>query len=257
MADQDANTVRVTPTAVARSGNELVVVGELVREGELAGDLGFVARFSDDDVLSQASAFACPDRLSFYPSAVIPSLKGSLTLVGDANGIGFVARIKADGSLGFARFPNLGGGIQSGFAPNSVVELPTTGLVVASTVSGLGDAPSTMIVVGLDGAGHTQWGREYTLHGESALRAVGWPSAVLTDDGGILVSATAAAEGSGAGQLLAMKVFARDGTLSDGPIVTSSEVTPKEDVLAVEPRPFDPALMTLTPTSAEFDGTVR
>jgi hypothetical protein len=257
MADNDANTVRVTPTGVTRSGNELVVVGELVRQGELAGDLGFVARFSDDDVLSQASAFACPDRLSFYPSAVIPSLAGSLTLVGDANGIGFVARVKADGSLGFARFPNLGGGIQSGFAPNSVVELPTTGLVVASTVSGLGDAPTTMIVVGLDGAGHTQWGREYTLHGKSALRGVGWPSAVLTDDGGILVSATAAPQGTGAGQLLAMKVFARDGTLNDGPLVTSSEVTPKEDVLAVEPRPFDPALTALKPTSAEFDGTVR
>ena len=33
-----------------------------------------------------------------------------------------------------------------------------------------------------------------------------------------------------------MKVFARDGTLNDGPIVTSVEVTPKEDVIAVEPR---------------------
>ena len=80
---------------------------------------------------------------------------------------------------------------------------------------------------------------------------------MLTDDGGILVSATAAAEGTGAGQLLAMKVFARDGTLSDGPIVTSAEVTPKEDEHAVEPRVFDPALKTLTATSAAFDGTAR
>ncbi len=80
---------------------------------------------------------------------------------------------------------------------------------------------------------------------------------MLTDDGGILIGATAGAEGSGAGQLLAMKVFARDGTLADGPLVTSMEVMPQEDALAVEPRVFDPALRELTATLDEFAGTVR
>jgi hypothetical protein len=71
--------------------------------------------------------------------------------VGDAAGLGYVARVKADGTLGFARFPNLGGGVQSGFSPNAVVELPTTGLVLATTVDGEGDNPTDIVLLGLDG----------------------------------------------------------------------------------------------------------
>jgi hypothetical protein len=256
LSDSDESTVRVTPTALTRSGSELVMVGDLVRQGEYAGSLAFVARLDDDDALGRVSAFACPERLSLYPTAVIPSLEGSLTMVGDANGAGYLARIKADGELGFVSFPSLGGGIQSGFAPNAIVELPTTGLVMAATVSGLNDTPADIMVVGLDGAGRTLWGREYTLHGEDGLRAVGWPSALLTDDGGVLLSATAAEAGAGrlgASQILAMKVFARDGTLPDGDLVTSSEITPQVDDYVVEQRELLLVSAPLEATRVEVD----
>jgi len=255
IADADPTTIRLTPTAIARQGEDWVVAGQLVRTGETAGDLGFFLRFGRDLMPSVQSAFACPDQLSFYPTAAIPSTAGSITLVGDASGLGFVARVKPDGSLGFARFPNLGSGIQSGFSPNAVVELPTTGLVLASTVSGEGDNPTDIILLGLDGNGRSLWGREYFLHGKAGLRAVGWPSAQLTDDGGVLLSATAASQGSEPGQLLAMKVFARDGSLPDDSLVSNTNFKPTESDLAVEPRDFAARVAALAVTSADFDGT--
>ena len=255
IVDTDASTIRLTPTALTRQGTDWVIAGQLERTGEAAGALGLFLRVAQDLSLTVSAAYACPDRLSFYPTAAIPSAAGSVTLVGDASGLGFVARVKADGTLGFARFPNLGGGIQSGFSPNSVVELPTTGLVVASTVSGEGDNPTDMILLGLDGNGRTLWGREYFLHGPSGLRAIGWPSALLTDDGGVLISATAGPEGAQPGELLALKVFARDGALPDDSLVSNVPVTLKESDVPVEPRTFAPALRPLPVTLAEFLGT--
>ncbi|MEI9952230.1 MAG: hypothetical protein WDO74_25395 [Pseudomonadota bacterium] len=255
IGDSDPNSVRLTPTTLTRQGDEWVLTGELVRTGETAGALGFFLRIGQDLEPTVNTAYACPERLSFYPTAAIPSAAGSITLVGDASGLGFVARVKADGSLGFVRFPNLGGGIQNGFSPNSVVELPTTGLVLASTVSGEGDNPTDIILLGLDGNGRTMWGREYFLQGASGLRAIGWPSALLTDDGGLLLTATAGPEGKSTGELLAMKVFARDGSLPDDSLVSNSAIKPKESEIDVEPRRFEPTVKALAITTQDFTGT--
>ncbi len=253
LLDSDSSTVRLTPTALTRQDGAWLLAGQLTRTGEAAGSLGFLTRFSAQHEPTRSSAFACPERLSFYPTAAIPSAAGSVTLIGDAAGVGFVARVKADGSLGFARFPNLGGGVQSGFSPNSVVELPTTGLVLASTVDGVGDNPTDIIVLGLDGNGYTLWGREYTLlAGDGGLRAIGWPSARLTDDGGVLLTATAGPSGDSPGELLAMKVFARDGSLPDTSLISNEPITPDESPLAVEARQFEPTLAPLSATITDL-----
>lgn len=254
LLDDDPSTTRLTPTALTRQGDELLLAGQLTRTDEEAGALGFLTRLSSDLEPTVSSAYACPERLSFYPTAVIPSAAGSVTLVGDAAGLGYVARIKADGMLGFARFPNLGGGVQSGFSPNAVVELPTTGLVLATTVDGEGDNPTDIVLLGLDGNGRTLWGREYLLKGETGLRAVGFPSALLTDDGGVLLSATAGPDGDSDGELLALKVYARDGSLPDDTLVTSVDVSPDESPVAVEPRAFRPTLRTLAVDVVDFAG---
>ncbi|MDF3066855.1 MAG: hypothetical protein K0R38_2456 [Polyangiaceae bacterium] len=254
LVDTDATTTRLMPTTATRQDGEWVLAGQLTRVDEDAGSLGFLTRLSKALDPGVSSAFACPERLSFYPTAVIPSAAGSVTLVGDAAGLGYVARVKADGSLGFARFPNLGGGVQSGFSPNAVVELPTTGLVVASTVDGEGENPTDVVLLGLDGNGFTLWGREYLLHGEAGLRAIGFPSALLTDDGGVLLSATAGPEGDSEGELLAFKVFARDGSLSDESLLSSVAVTPDESEVAVEPRDFSPTLRAIAVSVNAFSG---
>ena len=257
IVDRDSTTTRFTPTALTAQDDGWLVAGQLIRSGEADGSLGFTLRIASDLSTGPSAAYACPERLSFYPSAAIPSAAGSVTLIGDAAGLGFVARVKANGSLGFVRFPNLGGGIQSGFSPNSVVELPTTGLVLASTVSGEGDNPTDMILLGLDGNGQTAWGREYFLKGEKGLRAFGWPSARLTDDGGVLISATAGPEGNSPGELLGLKVFARDGSLPDDSLISNTTITPEDTPLAVDPRDLRVTLAPLSATSREFPGRVR
>ncbi|HEY5962047.1 MAG TPA: hypothetical protein VIV60_36070, partial [Polyangiaceae bacterium] len=256
--DADPSTIRLTPTTITNQGTDWVIAGQLVRTGEAAGALGFFLRIGNDLVPSVGAAYACPTQLSFYPTAAVPSTAGNITLVGDASGLGYVARVRFDGSLGFVSFPNLGGGIQSGFSPNAVVELPTTGLVLASTVSGEGDNPTDLILLGLDGNGQTMWGREYMLKGSTSLRAIGWPSLRLTDDGGLLVSATAGPDGpndAGTGELLAMKVFARDGALPDDSLVSNSAITPQHSQIMVEPRTFSPTLSALEVVLVRDTGT--
>ena len=257
LIDADRTTTRFTPSAFTAQDDGWLLAGQLSRTDEAAGALGFTLRIAGDLSAGVSAAYACPERLAFYPSAAIPSAAGSVTLVGDAAGLGFVARVKANGSLGFVRFPNLGGGVQTGFSPNSLVELPTTGLVLASTVSGEGDNPTDVILLGLDGNGRTAWGREYFLKGKAGLRAFGWPSARLTDDGGVLLTATAGPEGSSPGELLGMKVFARDGSLPDDSLVSNVPISPKDLDLEVQPRSLVVTVQPLRATSHEFTGTAQ
>jgi hypothetical protein len=109
-------------------------------------------------------------------------------------------------------------------------------------------------LLGLDGNGQTMWGREYTLQGDGQLRAFGFPSARLTDDGGVLLTATAGPEGASPGELLAMKVFARDGDLPDDSLLSNASVSPDKSTIAVEQRDFNPSLTALTATVRPFDG---
>jgi len=112
-------------------------------------------------------------------------------------------------------------------------------------------------LLGLDGNGQTAWGREYFLKGEKGLRAFGWPSARLTDDGGVLISATAGPEGNSPGELLGLKVFARDGSLPDDSLISNTTITPEDTPLAVDPRDLRVTLAPLSATSREFPGRVR
>ena len=73
----------------------------------------------------------------------------------------------------------------------------------------------------------------------------------------MLISATAGPEGAQPGELLALKVFARDGALPDDSLVSNAPVTPQESDVRVEPRAFAPALRPLLVTLAEFLGTVN
>ena len=114
-----------------------------------------------------------------------------------------------------------------------------------------------MILLGLDGNGQTAWGREYFLKGKNGLRAFGWPSARLTDDGGVLLTATAGPEGSSPGELLGMKVFARDGSLPDDSLISNNAITPEESNLQVELRELRVSVGPLTATSREFSGSAR
>jgi len=257
VTDRDSTTTRFTPSALTAQDDGWLVAGQLTRTDEPAGALGFTLRIAKDLRTGTAAAYACPERLSFYPSAAIPSAAGSVTLVGDAAGLGFVARVKPNGALGFVRFPNLGGGIQSGFSPNSVVELPTTGLVLASTVSGEGDNPTDIILLGLDGNGRTAWGREYFMKGKSGRRAFGWPSARLTDDGGVLITATAGPEGDSLGELVGMKVLARDGSLPDDTLISNAPVAVQASDLTVEPRDLELSTAPLNAVSQEFTGVAN
>jgi len=110
--DRDPTTTRLTPSALTAQDDGWRLAGQLSRTGEEAGALGVTLRIANDLSTGAAAAYACPERLSFYPSAAIPSTAGSVTLVGDAAGLGFVARVKPNDALGFVRFPNLGGGMK-------------------------------------------------------------------------------------------------------------------------------------------------
>ncbi len=167
---------------------------------------------------SYAGCAAAPD---VAPTAGIVNTNGDVTLVGSssANHVGFLGRLRADGSVAFASFPGLGLGLSTVFVINSVAELPTTGYVVGgSTVDVTGSGVTTTAaaaLVGLDAIGHTLWSKRYTLLESGAPVASGFPGIRLSDDGGVVVVAIAddAAGGTG-GRIFALEAVAKDGSLA-------------------------------------------
>jgi len=204
---------KVRPTTGVSGAAAPVFSGTLENGG--GADWAFVGRFDADDRPATTTAFTCEERLAIAPVAAAAAENDGVTVVGEANGAGFVARVRADGAVGFARFPNLGLGVRDWFAVTSVAELPVTGLIVSAARETTAGAPPSVILAGLDSAGRTSWAVDYTIE-TPAPRALSWPAARLTDDGGILVTAVAGPDGASDGDLVAMKVFARDGTLGEG-----------------------------------------
>lgn len=163
----------------------------------------------------------CASAPDVAPTAGLADADGDVTLVGSssAHHVGFLGRVKADGSVAFASFPGLSLGVATVFVVNAVAELPTTGYVVGgSTVDVTGsDVTSTpaTAVVGLDAIGHTLWSRRFTLLDAGAPVASGFPGVHLSDDGGVVVAATAQAVGGGVGgRVWAFEAVAKDGSLA-------------------------------------------
>lgn len=228
----------LSPVTALTSEGDVVVVGEVAYDKEL--EWTFVTRLDADDRPTTSTAFKCPDQLIAEPASVAPSENGGVTVVGTANGLGYVARVRKDGGLGFVRYPNLGAGVAASFVASSVVELPTTGMIVAGSHRNVStNDPPGVIVVGLDSGGRALWSRRYAIK-TPAPRPLAAPALRLTDDGGALVTMVAGPANGNEGDLFAMKVFAKDGYLADGLPVTSEPATMDDYVCQTATRPFAP-----------------
>lgn len=238
---------RVLPAASVLSDGEVVATGQLLRGGD--PEHAFVVRLDAEDRPKTSTAFACPERLAIQPMAIAPSENGGVTVVGTSNGLGLVARVRKDGALGFARFPNLGEGVPDDFIVSSVAELPTTGMVIGASTRDVSESQiASVVLAGLDGSGSALWARRYAIPGAS--RSIAWPAVRLTDDGGALVTALAGPAGEREGDLFAMKVHAKDGNLGDGAVLTSSPIALGDVTCATSTRPFAPTSSDLAVTAA-------
>jgi hypothetical protein len=121
-------------------------------------------------------------------------------------------------------------------------------IVAASTGNVSESAPTSIVLAGLDAAGHPLWGRRYAVSAPSA-RALAFPAVRLTDDGGALVAAIAGPDNGRDGDLVAMKVHAKDGHLAEGTAVTSENVTLGDEPLETTTRPFGIVMNDLTVTT--------
>jgi hypothetical protein len=211
-----ADRARISVTALAVSDGEPVLGGQVLRDG---GDQMFVSRWSRSGALSYTRAYVgCESSPDLAPRAAVAGDNGDVTFVGSGGGNhnGFLARLRRDGSVGFASFPGLSFGVSDVLALQSVVELPTTGYVVSgSTVDLLGDARTStpaIALLGLDAVGKVRWAARYGLLGsDGSPRASGFAGVRLTDDGGAYVAGLAAGSGDAEGAAWLFKALAKDG----------------------------------------------
>ncbi len=205
---------------------QLVLTGTLSRPASPDGL--FVARMDDAGTLLSLDPYnACASSFGVSPTVITPGPSNGVYLAGGSNGQArsFVTSVREDGSVAFSSFPGLTNGHAPVFVPGGFAELPTSGFVMAAGVVELTATDSGVVpavdLVGLDSFGQIQWANRYQLGNLST----GFPSLRLTTDGGALVSAfTYPTDGSTVGGTWAMKVFAKDGTLSD-PSVTVTPLT--------------------------------
>jgi len=197
---------------------------------------------------------AAPDTI---PSAAIVGQQEDVTLAGSggAQHNGMVARLRSDGSVGFATFPGFGFGAGSVFLFDSFAELPTTGYVAGgSTVQFVGESPANVAstaLVGLDATGAVLWAKRYTFGPAAAFVASGQVGVRLTDDGGILATTLVVDPDHPLdGFLWAFKPFARDGSISFSPdavTVTDLPITNLDCSLTATDRTFTTQVSPITP----------
>jgi hypothetical protein len=207
------------PTAL--SGN--AVVGNFSAQS----DGMFVARLDDAAGIESLDAYtACDTAFNLSPTHVVPAETNGLTVVGGsyAQARAFVARLHEDGGVGFVTYPGLKEGASPLFVAASVAELPTTGFIMtASTAELTAEGPTNVpgvAVAGLDAQGHVVWAKRYAQNGRSSS----FPSLRLTTDGGALVSSFATTPDLASGAMWSMKVFAKDGTLTDASVTSAPMV---------------------------------
>ncbi|MFO7179220.1 MAG: hypothetical protein DIU78_011015 [Pseudomonadota bacterium] len=214
----DPNASGLEATVATRVGDDVFVAGQLRHAGE--PDSMFGLRQTEEGELVFARRYvACDEGPDVFPVRAVVSPEGDVTVAGrgGAEHNGFVARLKPNGSVGFASFPGFGFGLGSVFVVDSIAELPTTGYIVGGssvrlTGDGMLEVPNFTLLQ-LDAVGKPIWSRHYTLQGaDGKARAAAQTDLTLTDDGGILVSGYAQqSETSTREDLWVMKVFARDG----------------------------------------------
>ncbi len=239
----------VLPVAATIADGEPVLVGEVARPGEL--EWTFVMRLDGEDRPSTSMALSCPELIATQPTSVIPSASGGVTVLGTANGVGLVARVRRDGALGFARYPNVGAGVTSYFVVASAAELPTTGLVIGATMGRTSsETPNALVLAGLDSAGSLAWAKSYAVTSPTP-KPIHAPAIRLTDDGGVFATAISATVEGADPELYAMKVFAKDGSLGDGQALSPSTAIIADEPRATVTRAFAPVAadvaVTVTP----------
>ena len=245
--DTDPTGRYIAPLRGTVTADTLVLMGEVAREGEL--EWAFVSRLDRDDRPVVSTAFYCPERIVMNPAAIAPAEDGGVTVAGESNGPGFVARIKKDGTVGFVAYPSIGTGVLANFLISGIAELPATGMVfVASTRDPGTPASGAIVLGGLDSGGRTMWANKYMVTApEPRSLAVG--ALHLTDDGGVFVTAVAARGDAGQGDLYAMKVFAKDGHLGEGTDVTASPLVVSDYTCGSVSRPLQPVVADIAVTS--------
>jgi hypothetical protein len=207
------------PKVLVAVDGEVVVAGGTAPGGGLAGPM-FAARFDAGGALRFARWYSANDGLlDIAPSVGIAAANGDVTLAGSANGHsrGFVARLRQDGTVAWQNFPDLPPSLARYFGLDAITELPTTGYVIAGSERDLiasgAEGATSVIVAGLDAVGGVLWSQRYTLlAGADEYLDSGFPAVRLTDDGGALFAGLAVAQRDDfRGQIVAMKVFAKNG----------------------------------------------
>lgn len=221
---EDPSASGLEPTVATQVNGEVFVSGRLRNEG--ASDSMFGFRQDADGQLVFAERYvACESGPDVFPYRAIASSEGDITVAGrgGAQHNGFVARLKRDGSVGFASFPGFGFGLGSVFVVDGIAELPTTGFIVSGSSVALTGAPPEntpgFALLQLDAVGKPIWSRRYTMmDGDGEYQPASETDISLTDDGGVLVSGFARQSETGiAADLWFMKVFARDGHIDFTP----------------------------------------
>ena len=215
----------LTVTALVAVAGEAVVAGSTTPPGT-ADDRLFAIRFAPSGTAQFARTYAgCALSPDLSPTTGISGANGDVTLAGSSAGHhnAFVARLKQDGSVGWQAFPNIGNSVARILVVNAMAELPTTGYVVGGstvdvTAQGADNTPS-IAVAGLDGVGGVLWSKRFTLVSPTTgqFRAAAFAGVQLTDDGGALVAALAQGDAGVAGQIWAMKLFAKNGEIALDP----------------------------------------
>lgn len=215
----------IAVTTLVVVDGEAVIAGSTLPAGGLDSAM-FAVRFSPTGQVRFARTFGgCTLSPDLSPTTGVAGKNGDVTLAGSSGGHhnAFIARIKADGSVGWQAFPNVGLGLSRVLVLNSIAELPTTGYVAAGstndvTAEGVENTPS-IAVAGFDGAGGVLWSKRYTLLAAAPgkLLASAFAGVQLTDDGGALVASLAQGESGAIGQIWAMKLFAKNGEIALDP----------------------------------------
>jgi hypothetical protein len=237
----DGSGAALDPMVVTRAGHDLFISGRL----RPSGDEMFALRLDASGAMSFAKRYtACAAGPDVYPVRGLVESNGDVTVAGrgGAEHNGFIARLKVDGSVGFAAFPGFGFGVGSVFTLDSIAELPTTGYVASGSTARFTrpDPEGTMslALVRLDAVGRPMWAKRYTLQGATGQYLLaGQTDLQLTDDGGIIVTAIVQHDPPGVdADLWVMKVFAKDGNIaftSGKAVVTAIDVPPDNAVVAL------------------------
>lgn len=225
--DVDPATRTIAPSAMARFGDDVVVMGASSTTSE--GTRMFAIRLSAADASPKWSnrILGCPTALDLHPAEARVNTDNQLTIVGTAGDhrAGMVMRIKDDGSLSFVNLNYLDAKGDLPYNMLSFGELPTTGILIAGSTQDTTQPttqPTSLVVASLDSIGRTLWTKLYTLpNGRSMNQA----SLRITDDGGIVVSGIAQHTSVPGGSLFTMKAFAKDGGLQGAPGVNVTSMT--------------------------------